>query len=378
MIKQAILLAILFVLSISSLALAAEGDGRLEGQLVNGTANGSSVASQEVTLKIYKSGAESGENTTTTDAEGRFTFEGLSTAPEYSYEVTLFYQTAEYYSDAVRFQENENSASVNVTVWDATGDVSVIKVDIAHTIVYTGQGSLKVTEYYSFVNDTDKTYIGFREIDEEGTKETLNFSLPANISDFQASTGLMDCCTYGSEEGFIDTMAVMPGGKEIVYSYTVSTNSDEFMIPKNIYYPTGSYDLLVQGSDVKVDVNQMKAEAPITIEGTQYSYFTGSDLAADNTLMIRLSGLPQASGKDAVLWMILTLVVLGGGFGLYYARRQKKAQPVIVEDAPQTQQQKLLARLAKLDDDFERGNTRENVYRRQRDETKAQLMKLMK
>ena len=53
MIKRIALLVIIFVLSLSASALAAEpGSGAIEGSVVNRTEGGSSVADQDITLKI--------------------------------------------------------------------------------------------------------------------------------------------------------------------------------------------------------------------------------------------------------------------------------------------------------------------------------------
>ena len=51
LIKRVALLVMILALSLSTSALAAEpGNGVVEGQLVNGTSGGSSVADQDITL----------------------------------------------------------------------------------------------------------------------------------------------------------------------------------------------------------------------------------------------------------------------------------------------------------------------------------------
>ncbi len=378
MVKRVALLVVLFTLSLSATSLAAEnGDGTVEGQLVNGTANGSSVAARDVTLKTYQNGNEMSSATAVTDADGRFGFDGLLTEPEYSYQVSLFYQEAQYFGKTGSFSNNDTARSTDITVYDSTDDDSAIVIATAHTIIYTAENKISVTEYYLFLNDSDRTYIGSREINDEGTKETLSFSLPAEHTDLQPTLGLMDCCIFGSEEGFIDTMAVIPGMKEISYSYTVETGSGDYALPLKINYPLVNYDLFVQGSDVKVSVDHLTAEEPVPIGGIRYSHFSGENLQVDDSLTIRLSGLPQAGNKNAVLWVILSLAILGGSFGIGYSMRKKKVQPVSSEDNLQSAQQELLLKLAGLDDDFESGIIKEDAYRRQRVETKNQLLKLL-
>ena len=179
MIKRIILLVVILTLSLTAPALAAEPDsGIIEGQVVNGTEGGSSVADQNITLNIYLNDAEVDSTTAKTDAQSRFVFEGLSTELGYSYQVTLNFQQADYTGDWISFDDGETNEFTEVTVYDSTTSDEAIRVAMAHTIIYVEQGSLEVVEYYLFVNETDRTYIGSTMATADGTKETRRFSLP--------------------------------------------------------------------------------------------------------------------------------------------------------------------------------------------------------
>ena len=378
MIKRIILLVIILVLSLSVSALAAEpGSGMIEGRIVNGTAGGGSVADQEITLTTYLNDAEVDSTTTKTDAEGQFLFDGLSTESGYNYEVTLVFQQAEYYSEWLSFDEGEATKSVEVTVYDSTTSDEAIKVAMAHTIIYVGQGSLKVMEYLLFVNETDLTYIGSKEIAADGTKETLRFSLPREATELQITLGLMECCIMGSEEGFVDSMPVLPGGREVAYSYEVNHDSGTYTFSRNVNYPTTRYDLLFQGSSIEVTSERLAAEEPMDIEGSRFNHLSGSDLTPGDIILVQLSGLPEPSNQWTVKWVALALVALTSGFGFIYLMRKKRLQPVSPEDSLDQRRQRLLVELAQLDDDFEAGKIPEEVYRRLRAVKKAELVELM-
>ncbi len=378
LIKRIALLMMVFTLSLSAPVLAAEsGTGVIEGQLVNETNGGSSVANQDITLKTYLNDAEVDAITTKTDNEGHFVFDGLSTESGYSYEVMLVFQQAEYYSEWLSLDEGETTKSVEVTVYDSTTSDEAIKVEMTHTIIYVGQDSLKVIEYFLFVNEADRTYIGSKEIAEDGTRETLKFSLPKEATESQLTLGLMECCIRGSEEGFIDTMPVLPGSKEVAYSYKVNYNSSRYTFALKVDYPTSRYDLLFQGESIEVTGNQLAEEEPMDIEGTWFKHFAGSDFTRGDVLEIQLSGLPQTSNQGAILWVVLTLVVLGTGFSFVYLIRRRRLQPVSSEDGLEQQRQRLLVELAHLDDDFEAGKIPEKSYRRLRSARKTQLVELM-
>ena len=378
MIKRIVLLMIIFVLSLSPPALAAEpGSGMIEGRVVNGTEGGSSVADLDVSLKTYLDDAEVGSTTAKTNDEGRFVFDGLSNELSYSYWAEVTFQEADYYSERFSFDEGETTKSVEITVYDSTTSVEAIKVEMAHTIIYVGEGSLRVMEYSLFINMADRTYIGSKEGTTEGTRETLRFSLPKEATAFQPGYGLMECCIENSEEGFTDTMPVLPGISEIVYSYEISYNSETYTFSRNVIYPTTKYDLLFQGESIEVTGDQMAAGEPKTIEDTQFSYLTGEAFAPGDILVVQLLSLPVTNNQGVAIWIALTLIVLAGGFGLGYLLIKKRVQPVRIEDSLDRRRQGLLIELAQLDDNFDGGKISEEDYRRLRTEMKAQLVKLI-
>ena len=112
MIKRITLLLIVFMLSLSTPALADEpGSGIIEGVVVNKTVDGGSVTNQDVTLKTFVDDTELNSNSTKTDAEGRFAFNGLSTEPDYSYYAVLTFHEVEYYGDWLSFDDGETTKS---------------------------------------------------------------------------------------------------------------------------------------------------------------------------------------------------------------------------------------------------------------------------
>lgn len=381
MIKRIALLVIIFTLSLTAPALAAEPDsGTIKGQLVNETENGSSVANQEITLDIYLNDTQADSAITKTDAEGYFVFDDLSTESSYSYQATLNYQEADYASDWLSFDGGETNESVEIVVYDSTTSDEAIMVAVSHTVIYTHTepDNLLVEEYFMFVNDSDRTYIGSGEPTADGKRETLRFSLPKGATAFQPGYGLMECCILGSEDGFVDTMPVLPGGQEVVYSYMLNYDSEAYTLSRNVNYPTESFDLLVQGEEIKIVSDHLTTEEGMNIEGTWFNRLSGKNLTRGNVLVTQLANLPATKSQGGTIkWIILTLVVLAGGFLVYFLRK-KRVQPVPVEDSPDQKQQNLLLEIAQLDNDFENGKIPEEVYRRRRTTKKAQLTELMR
>ena len=382
MIRRIPLLIIIFLLSLSASVSAAEpSGGAIEGQIVNGTAGGSSVADQEITLKTYLNDVETVLTTTTTNIEGSFVLDGLSTELGYGYEVMLTFQGAEYYGKWLNFDEGEADKSSEIVVYDSTTSDEAIKIASAHTVIYTGGGSLEIGEYYLVINEADRTYIGSKEIAGSENRKTLNFRVPSEATDLQFGGELMECCILKSEDGFSDTMPVIPGSKDVTYYYRINYNSGIYTFSSSVMYPTANYDLLVQGETVQVASDQLAEEEAVFIEETVFNHLSGSDFDSGDILMAQLADLPKivnsTNNQVAIVWVALILVVLTGGFGFVYLKKKRKFQAVNPIDSPDQSRQRLLVELAQLDDDFQAGKITEDVYRRQRMVKKAQLVEIM-
>jgi len=237
-------------------------------------------------------------------------------------------------------------------------------------IIYVSQDSLLVKEYFLFLNDADRTYIGPTP---DGNQGTLRFSLPEGATDLQNTIGLMECCMIRNEEGFTDSMPLLPGMKEVAYSYQLSYSSGTYTLPRKVNYPTTEFDLLVKGEGIDVTGDKLTPGEPMDIEGVRYNHLSSGDLAPGDILTVRLSSLSTPNDQETVKWTAIALVLLAFGFFLV----KKRFQPASPEESIAQRRQRLLAELASLDDDYEDGKIGEEVYHRLRAEKKAQLFELM-
>jgi LPXTG-motif cell wall-anchored protein len=374
LIKRVLLFVIMLSLALSGQVSAAElGDGVIVGQVVNGTPDGASVAELEVTLKVFVGDDEVDSAVVQADSEGHFIFDGLSTVADYMYQVLLVFQGAEYTSQGLLFNADETEKSVEIIVYDSTTDDGSIMVGTAHTIISVAEGTLEINELLLFVNESDLTYIGEGE-QAQGSAQTLMFTLPEGVSQVQSGMGLMDCCVVPLENGFADTMPVLPGTRQVTYSYGVSYSSGRHTLRHQINYPVVDYQLFVQGENIQVLGAELTDEELVEVDNKRFSHLSGHSIPAGTVLTIELADLPQAGSQNALLWALLVLGVLAGGAGLGYVMR-RRTRPVETESLDEARQ-RLLIELARLDDDHESGQIPEEDYRNLRDRKKAQLLEL--
>ncbi len=373
----AFLMAILFMLPIPASAAPA-GNSKVEGSITNATQQ-SPVADHALTLRIYLNGSETESKTGRTDTQGKFAFDGLSTQPEYTYDVLIIYQEAEYASSQVSLNTEGTTKVVDITVYDSTSDVALLKAGTAHTIVYAEQGGLLIKSYTLIDNSTNLTYIGSKQLAPD-KKETLKFAIPAGATDLQYGLDLMSCCVVPGPGSVSDTMPVLPGTRELAYSYRIPYKGDTYTLVQEFGYPTGRYDLLIEGDSIGINSDRLVQEAPVSIEGKQFSRVSTEGIAAGDKLQVELTGLPKNTQQSALRWIGIGLVVIAFAGAVFYFMKRKSFEPVPVKagGALSQERQKLLAEIARLDDNFEAGKITEEAYRRQRAEKKERLLRLMR
>lgn len=379
--KRLILLVLLLSLSLllpASVSAAETGEGIIEGQVINGTENGASVENQEIILTPYLDDISVETKSTFTDPEGSFRFSELPTEAGYSYDVALYYQEAEYHSERLVFADDSYVKSIVLDVYDATENPEVIQIEMAHIIIYVEPDILHVEEYFIFFNESDQTYIGTPSSNDESVRETLKFSLPAGASELQISHGLMDCCITSTENGLVDSMAVLPGPREIVYSYHINLDSKKYVFSEGVNYPIKNLTFLIQGDNIDISSEQLLASEPLSVEGTAFNHLSGNNIAQDEVISVQLSNLPVTGNSANMIWLAFILAILIIGFLFVFALRRRKLGVVGPPGHEEQSYQEALAGLAQLDDDFENGKIDEEVYRRLRAEKKSQLMQSAK
>jgi hypothetical protein len=159
--KLGLLLPVVLLCLVATQPVLAQGEGIIEGQVTNGTvgAPAESVVGLEVTLYEVVGGSPVLLDTTTSDADGWFRFEGLATHPDLSYRFRLEYEGIVYGAES-GFPADETVLRVAATVFETTTSDSRIVVERQHVIVDFVDGDAVFQELYVFNNRGDKIYVG--------------------------------------------------------------------------------------------------------------------------------------------------------------------------------------------------------------------------
>jgi hypothetical protein len=315
-----------------TLALA-QGTGVLEGQAVNGTAGGQAAAGLEVILRSLRGQEEGEQRSATTDAEGRFRFEGLEVGSDWAYLVRVGYQGVQYSPGVLAFESGQSELSTTVQVYEATTDAATVRAERAHVFVTLSGTGLEVTELYVFANSTDRTYVGAQEID--GRRWTTRFLTPKdgfNLAFDDGSLGARFLTT--PQGGFVDTEPHWPGTTSVMFSYELACPSGNCDLTRKLLHPVSNLNVLIPDTGAAVDSAQLIMAGKQQAQGGSFLNYAGRDLASGQELdlRVRLPGAvsqPASSqgggGTAALPWIILGTVLVGLALIYPFWRRRIEA-----------------------------------------------------
>jgi hypothetical protein len=288
-------------LGLGAPAALAQEAGTLEGQVFNGTPDGPAIgAGVPVVLRAFQAGVELEPRSTTTDAGGRFRFEGVDAAPEIEYWPEATYLDITYSSDAAyAFAEGTTTQSATVTVYEVTEDSAALRADGMHLIVNRDEasGMLAVTEIYLISNSGDRTVVG-REGLLEGERVSVMIPVPENAQDLfvpQMETG-DEVVEMGGV--LLDTRPVRPGSDSLtlVFVYALSMPGSEVRLERPVAYPTANVTVLVPEGQLDLRSDQLEFRDVRPFEGVEYRHYATHGVMTGTVL-----GLAIVEGSGAAV-----------------------------------------------------------------------------
>ncbi len=372
------------------------GKGVITGLVTNGTPGGGSVAGLTVTLHSFEGGAEGESKTTVTDDQGHFRFEGVNTEPDLSYAVVVNYKDLPYASDILAFPDEVTELSLPVEVYETTEDGSGVHIERAHFIIDFEQNNLLIGELYFFSNDKDRTFIGTK--DEAGRTVVLRFTLPQGATNLDIDGGTLGDRFIQTANGFADTLPLPPGqgSRQILFRYNLPYSTPSLRLLREINYDVANVNLLVADRGAEVTSPQASLQGTRGTQDTTYLNYVGSNLRAGQFLELNFARLPrEGSSVSTAITNSSTALAIGLGAGtllmaglLIYSLVLRKPSPVLSTASGSSvivsvgskdmvaQRRRLVAAIARLDDEYEAGKVEEEAYQRRRAKLKAQLLEI--
>jgi hypothetical protein len=308
----------------------AAGNGTLQGQLVNGTSGGGAVAGIEVILHVLEGEQESSTQSATTAADGTFHFEGLDPANSWSYLVRATYKDVVYSAGPLQYEAGKNTLNAELRVYETTTDDQGIGVGKAHMFLEVAGAQLTVTELYVLLNSGDRTYIGNEQV--QGHRWTSRFLLPAESEGLELYDGSLGGRFQSIEGGFVDTEPLWPGQTSVMFQYTIACPQSGCVLRRQLTYDLPSLNVLIPDTGITIESDRLAPAANLETQGGTFLNYVGSNLAAGQTVQLRLlaAGAARKTGpaplnSGSLPWVLLGAVIAVGVVGYPFWRQRVRS-----------------------------------------------------
>lgn len=369
----------------------------ISGQVVNGTTN-ELLDGGEVLLRAFTPELEEMLSlTTTTDGNGRYTFELTDVSPQWIFLASLLYEDVSFSSGANQPSRGQPLLELPIIVYEPTTNATAITIEQLHLVLEFVEDRLLVNELYRFSNGDTAVYIGPTGNTAAGTVEVV---LPAGAQNivFQRSLGSLESFlpaeeVVQTETGWADTVPLRPGrgSLNLLVQYELPYQPGATTIAHPLRYPVNETSAVLPDSGVTLAGSNWVLQGIQETEQGPYGSYIGTGLSAGETFNLGLEGRPRlvfdADGNlvlsrnqplELLLGGLILLGVLAGAFVAVRTWQQPAAVPAPIMSAQSdvVELDRLLQVAADLDEAYEQGELDAQEYRQERAAVKEKLLLL--
>ncbi len=359
--------------------LSSMGAGSVKGTMLNQTIGEAVSEPTEVTLHVFDSFQIAATYTTTTDAAGNFAFENLIFAPSNSVVTTANHDSVLYNSDILLIEEDSAALQLDIPVFEATTDVSVLQFEQLHVIIQDAASSLQVTEVVVFANNGDKTLIPVAE-----SAVTFELALPADATNLQYDESLGTVVERtASGLGYMRPVYPSTEAGQFVFSFLLPYDGS-LTFDQLATFPIGETNIVLPEGNLRLVAADFVSQEPRDFgDGLRIVPHSGPALAPGDSLRFELRGYTESAGlstfvqgsttRDLLIGLGALAVVLAVWAHWWMGRQ---SATVSLQQAVQ-QRDELLRSIAELDTTKAQGALAKADYQRQRAELKHALVDLI-
>ncbi len=292
--------------SAPQVCLAQAPQARVTVEVKNKTANGSTVAGDEVSLLLFRGHEQIDSLKATAGQDGKAVFEKVPTGQDMAAIARAKHQNMAFTSSPVTLNSAGGELSATVEVYEVSTDTSKLSVGTHHIIVAVKSASLEVTEYMQLTNPSDTAITGSRR-DDQNRPIVIEARLPRGFRDLAVSSYLEEEALVVTPEGFYDTMAVPPGEHHVAFSYKLDISRNVAEIAREFTLPTSELMVFWQHGQGKLEGLGEPAKRLVKEDGTPVEYYLRGNLKPGDRIAFQVSGF-NVKQSDRYTWVILIVV----------------------------------------------------------------------
>ena len=378
-------------------AANSEALATLNGRLVQGTANAPPPTGQPLTLTALVDFQPVESFELTTDTQGKFQAEGLSTDPARAYIVETVYGGVPYRSEPVAPVDGA-LPDIEVAIYEPTDDPSGLYISRLNWIVDYEPGQLRFGQIVTFGNALDRAYVG-QPVEGVARPATTALVLPAGAEEISFQGGILGGRYTRVGDRIYDVAAVPPGeeSQQTFVSFVVPYEGSAARIEQPFLYDMAAANLLatVLPDDSAVELAVITPDAPDAfsfagteeVQGNRFLLWTGADLAPQ-TVVLDFNGLVSTGGRNpreqaasaapgipvSAPWLLGGALAAGLAGALLWGLRQQPANGGSTQQTLAAEREALVQRIARLDDQHAIGTLADERWARERARLKRRLL----
>ncbi|TES92254.1 MAG: hypothetical protein E3J87_05800 [Candidatus Cloacimonadota bacterium] len=212
----------------------------------------------------------------------------------------------------------------------------------------------------------------------EGVDEPISFSIPAGYRNLEILNGLDEDSLVKEKERIIDRRTIKEGRFPISFRYRVALKGNTYHFPHDVIYDTEFFYLLLKNLELQVTSGQLIDEGLLDMGERKYHALSGTKLKSGEKIEITFNGLDKQGRRKKtivvsvmvfIILIILTIFIIGKG-------KPEEKVTTTTENLIE-KKRALISLIARLDEEFEKGEIDEKVYRELRMENKEKLKRVM-
>ena len=347
--------------------------GLVRGQVLHG-GGGELPEALTIELFAFDQSGQIDEQSTNIAADGSFEFPELELGHELVYFVTTEHQDMTYSSTFGIFTPGETEIELPVTVYDTTTDASALVVSRLHLFFeFPTEETVQVVQLFIISNPTDKAVIPASLEDP-----SVRFNIPEGASNILFQEGSFADRFVVTEDGFGDTLAVLPGAGDyqLLFSYDLPYEKGmELAQPLNL--DVDALVAFVTEGQATLKSESLEASSSEDLGGIIYQTYVGGGFQAGDEIKVEVT--KRGSGLSGIDFDLTSLVIgalaltvaLAAAYWMLAGKQwQRELKPA---EFGSSTAEGLMDAIIALDDRYAQGDLEEAAYEAERAALKDQL-----
>lgn len=357
------------------------------GTITNGTADGTVPSDLVVSLRDVSPDMAETVIPAALAPDGTFTVADVPVYNDHVYLATASTQSSIFSSAVLSGSDLIAAPELAITIYDITGDPSVIAINRLQAQAAVSTNQLQVLELYTFANTSDRAYRA-----PDGASVRVNVPEGAQIYDMGSARFRI------SEDGsqMIDNALVLPGEDHTLHVLFTMPYGGQQTVSHTVNYPLlNGFEVVISDPGLSVTGDGIE---PLGGRDAGMAFGMQASVPAGGNVAFTISGVPApvptqaASGTPAaaatatpsggfsVPPLSVLLMVLGGacvGVALVlFIRDRRRPAPAAPAGGVDPQVNALVQQIAELDVAYQAGQLSKEDYESQRAALKTQLMSI--